>query len=98
MGVLYNDNIDESDYRQYYKIRSPYLNQAKHINDNFKNLGYKYSGNILRNGTSPELWSNPQQISMYGKIEGLIVYLIESSKLVKKWFSIAHSKNDTKIN
>lgn len=93
-----DQDIDNDKERQLHKIRSPYLNQAKHINDNYKNLGYEYAGNILRNGTSPELWANPQNNGMFGKLEGMIVYLIESSKMVKKWFSIAHSKETTRIN
>ena len=28
----------------YYKVRPDYYNQAKHMEDNFKNLGYDYSG------------------------------------------------------
>ena len=74
------------------------MNQARHLNDNFTNLGYDYTGNILRNGTSPELWANPQQITLYGRLEGLITYVLESSKMIKKWFSIAHDKNTTLIN
>jgi hypothetical protein len=92
------DKLDEVNKRQYSKIRPSYLNQAKHINDNLKNLGYEYIGNIYKNGTSPELWANPQQIGMIGKLEGMIVYLLETSKTIKKWFSIAHSKSTIQIN
>jgi hypothetical protein len=94
----YELNVDDQEKRQLFKIRSSYLNQAKHLNDNFLNLGYNYIGNMLKNGTSPEIWANPQQISMYGKLEGLITYILESSKMIKKWFSIAHDKNTTLIN
>ncbi len=92
------DQIDNLDKRQYSKMRSSYLTQAKHINDNLKHLGYEYAGNIYKNGTSPELWANPQQIGMIGKLEGMIVYLLETSKIIKKWFSIAHSKSTIQIN
>ena len=68
------------------------------MNDNFKNLGYDYRGKMLKNGTSPELWANPQQIGMYAQLEGMLTYILESSKMVKKWFSIAHDKNTTQIN
>jgi len=89
---------DKVDRRKLYKIRSSYLNQAKHLNDEFKNLGYDYRGNMLKNGTSPELWANPQQISMYARLEGMLNFILDSSKMVKKWFSIAHDKNTTQIN
>jgi|AntAceMinimDraft_18_1070375.scaffolds.fasta_scaffold08511_7 hypothetical protein len=94
----YELNVDNQEKRQLNKIRSSYMNQAKHLNDNFKNLGYDYIGNLLKNGTSPELWANPQQINLYGKLESLITYVLESSKMVKKWFSIAHDKNTTLLN
>jgi hypothetical protein len=94
----YELNVDNIEKRQYHKMRASYLSQAKHMNDNFKNLGYDYAGKMLKHGTSPELWANPQQIGMFGRLEGLLTYVLESSKMVKKWFSIAHSKNTTLIN
>jgi len=94
----YELNVDNREKRQLHKIRPSYMNQAKHINDYFLNLGYDYRGNILKNGTSPELWANPQQIGMYGRLEGLLTYVLESAKMIKKWFSIAHDKNTTRIN
>ena len=95
---VYESQVDLQSRREYNKIRPSYLSQAKHLNDNFKNLGYDYYGNLLKNGTSSELWANPQQVSLYGKLEGLITYVLEASKMVKKWFSIAHDKNTTRIN
>jgi hypothetical protein len=94
----YELNVDDQEKRQLHKIRPSYMNQAKHINDYFLNLGYDYRGNILKNGTSPELWANPQQIGMYGRLEGLLTYVLESAKMIKKWFSIAHDKNTTNLN
>lgn len=93
----YELNVDNTEKRQLHKIRPSYLSEAKHINDFFINTGYNYRGNILRKGTSKELWKNPLQIGMYGRLEGMIVYLIESAKMIKKWYSIAHSKNTTRI-
>jgi hypothetical protein len=84
--------------RSLYTVRESYLNQAKHINDVFLNLGYDYRGNILKKGTSPELWANPLQDSNYLTLEGMITFILEQAKYVKKWFSIAHDKNTTLIN
>jgi len=84
--------------RLYYKVRQDYYRQAKHLEDNFKNLGYDYRGNILKNMTSPELWANPIQIPFYSKIEALINFLIEQVKYIKKYFSIAHDKESIHIN
>ena len=94
----YELKVDEQDRSYKYKVRPSYMTQARHMNDNFKNLGYDYTGNILKNGTSPELWANPQQVGLYARLENMITYVLEEAKMVKKWFSIAHSKNDTRIN
>lgn len=94
----YELDVDDQSRRQLHKIRPSYLTQARHLNDNFKNLGYDYTGNILKNGTSPELWANPQQISLYARLEAMITYVLEEAKMIKKWFSIAHDKNSTRVN
>ena len=98
MSLKYEKDVDSQDKRQLHKIRPSYLSEAKHSNDNFRNLGYNYLGKILKNGSSPELWANPQQIAMYGRLEGMITYLLENTKMIKKWFSIAHDKDTTAIN
>ena len=97
MSIKYEKDVDSQDRRQLHKIRPSYLSEAKHINDNFRNLGYNYYGKILKNGSSPELWANPQQIALYGKLEGMITYILENTKMIKKWFSIAHDKDTTAI-
>jgi len=81
-----------------YKVRPDYFDQAKHINDQYKNMGYDYRGKILKKMTSPELWANPVQIPFYAKMENIINFLIEQAKHVKKTFSIAHYKNSNNIN
>ena len=98
MAKHYETSVDIQDTRQLHKIRPSYLSEARHINDRFINLGYDYFGNILKNGSSPELWANPQQIGMYGKLEGMLTYVLENTKMIKKWFSIAHDKNTTLLN
>jgi len=97
MSIKYEKDVDNQNKRQLHKIRSSYLSEAKHINDNFRNLGYDYYGKILKNGSSPELWANPQQIALYGKLEAMITYLLENTKMIKKWFSIAHDKDATNL-
>jgi len=87
-----------TDRKKLYTIRSSYLSQAKHSNDYFLNLGYDYRGNLLKNTTSPELWANPIQISLFGRLEGMLTYVLEQVKIIKKHMSIAHSKDDLNIN
>ena len=84
--------------RNTYSVRLPYLYQAKHHSDEFKNLGYNYAGKILKKTTSPELWGNPLNTAMFGQVESLMTYILETTKMIKKWFSICHEKEDIKIN
>jgi len=84
--------------RNLYSVRLPYMFQAKHHSDEFKNLGYDYRGKILKKITSPELWANPLQTSMMGQIEAMMTYILEQAKMVKKWMSIAHDKDTLSVN
>ncbi len=93
-----NNPIPGTPIRNTYKVRLPYLYQAKHNNDEFKNLGYDYRGKILRSSTSSELWGNPLQSPMIGQIESMMTYILEQVKMIKKWFSIAHDKDSLSIN
>lgn len=80
-----------------FTIRPSYLQQAKHFNDVYKNLGFNYTGKMLKKGTSPELWANPLQTPMLNTLETMLNFILEQAKFVKKWFSIAHDKNTTLI-
>lgn len=87
-----------SSRRFYYKVRLSYLDQAKHMSDQYKNLGYDYRGKIYQKMTSPELWANSMQRPFYAQLEAMINFLIEQVKYIKKTFSIAHDKNSININ
>lgn len=88
-------NIDISTYN--YTVRPSYLYDAKHINDNFKNLGYNYLGKILKNTTSEELWANPMQTPLLAQAEALITQMFEETKEIKKTFAIAIDKKNRNI-
>ncbi|MCK9446988.1 hypothetical protein M0Q50_09080 [bacterium] len=90
--------LDTSNRRKLYTIRASYLYNSKHLNDVFLNLGFDYRGKLLKKGTSPELWANPLQNSMLATIEGMLIFLLENTKTIKKWFSIAHEKNTLNIS
>lgn len=90
-----SDALNVERYR--YKSRVSYLHGAKHKNDELKNLGYDYRGQILNKTTSPELWANPLQITIYGQLEALITFIVEQVKMIKKTFSIAHDKDTLNI-
>lgn len=78
--------------------KKSYYYNLKHFNDHFLNLGYNYSGNILKNTISPEMYANPIQWSNYNQIEKLLLSLINNVKRIRTNFSIAHDKNSTLIN
>lgn len=90
--------MDTSTRRKRYTTRPSYLYDAKHINDVFLNMGYDYRGKLIKKGTSPEIYANPLNESMYNTLDSMIYFLIQHTKTIKKWFSIAHSKNDININ
>jgi len=90
--------IDNSNRRKSYTARSSYYFQAKHFNDVFLNLGFNYKGQLLTKGTSPELRANPLQNPMFSTIEACLGFLIEHTKIIKKWFAIAIDKNSLNVN
>jgi hypothetical protein len=81
-----------------HKLRISYYTQVKHFNDVYFNLGYNYDGKILKNMTSKELWSNPLNNPHFAKMEGIINFLIEQVKTIKKTFSLAHDIKSRNIN
>lgn len=84
--------------RKLYTTRPSYLYQAKHFNDVYLNLGFDYKGKLLRKGTSPELWANPLQAPIIGTLESMLNFILEHTKVVKKWFAIAIDKNSMNVN
>lgn len=72
---------------------------ASHAHDVYLHTGYKYHGNVYKNTISPELYnSNTKVKSFINQLEYLINYLIDSVKQIKLQFSIAHDKNDIRLN
>ena len=83
---------------QRFRVRSSYLNSAKHLSDNYLNLGYPYQGKILQKMTSQELWANPRQKPLFAQLEGMIAFILEQVKYIKKHMSIAHDKDSVNVN
>jgi hypothetical protein len=80
------------------KVRTSYYASAKHLSDNYLNLGYDYRGKILQKVTSPELWANPIQKPLFAQLEGMLTFILEQVKYIKKTFSIAHDKESINLN
>jgi len=90
--------MDTSTRRKRYTIRPSYYYAAKHFNDVFLNMGFDYKGQLIKKGSSPELHANPLNESLFSTLDSMLYFLIEHTKTVKKWFSIAHSKDSLNIN
>jgi hypothetical protein len=80
------------------KVRTSYYASAKHLSDNYLNLGYDYRGKIMQKMTSPELWANPIQKPLFAQIEAMITFILEQVKYIKKHMSIAIDKNSINVN
>lgn len=89
--------IPDPNRKKLYTVRSSYYQRMKHFNDVTLNTGFDYKGQLLKKGTSPELWANPLQHPLYSTIEEMLYELIEQTKMIKKWFSIAHDKKSMNI-
>ena len=69
-----------------------------HSKDIMNDGKYDYHGKVFKHTLSPEMFSNPTQNLIFDEFEKLINFLIDEVKLIKLHFSIAHSKNDKRIN
>ena len=69
-----------------------------HSKDLISDGKYDYHGQVLKHTLSPEMFSNDDQNLIFEQMEKLINFLIDEVKAIKLHFSIAHSKNDIRIN
>lgn len=69
-----------------------------HLYDDYKNLGYDYEGNIMRNVLSPEIFGNPMNDIPMRQMERLIEELINAVRKIKLHFAITYDKNSRLIN
>lgn len=69
-----------------------------HFYDNYKNQGYQYENNIMRNVLSPEMFANPLNDVPMRQIERLIENLINAVRKIKLHFAITFDKNSKLIN
>jgi hypothetical protein len=77
--------------------KSKYYHMA-HSKDLISDGKYDYHGQVLKHTLSPEMFSNDDQNLIFEQMEKLINFLIDEVKAIKLHFSIAHSKNDIRIN
>lgn len=77
------------------KSKYYYISHSKDVINDGK---FDYHGEVLKHTLSPEMFSNSNQNLIFAEFEKLINFLIDEVKLIKLHFSIAHNKNDIRIN
>lgn len=69
-----------------------------HFHDDYKNLGYHYEGNIMRNVLSPDIFGNPMNDIPLRQFERIIEELINAVRKIKLHYAIVYDKNSRLIN
>jgi hypothetical protein len=71
---------------------------SNHTRDIYTDLGYNYTGKVLKNTLSPVIFSNKNNTAILAKVENMIDFLIESVKQIRLQFMISLDKNDRNVN
>jgi hypothetical protein len=66
--------------------------------DDYKNTGYEYKGNILKNSISSYIYFNEKLQPMFLKLEEMIGFMFEQAKYIKKHYNYTIRKNNSKFN
>lgn len=69
-----------------------------HMYDDYKNLGYQYEQNILRNALTPEIFANPLNDTPMRQIERLFEVMIDAARKIKLHYAITYDKDSKLLN
>ncbi len=61
-----------------------FWNKVRHRNDNIKNTGFDYRGNILNKSLSNVFFLEPKREVLLGAIDGVLSWLVDHIKMIKK--------------
>ena len=78
--------------------RESYIKTAESVWDDYRNLGYKYKGRILRHSVSGLFYVDPRKTRILDKLEELLYTMIEDVKMIKKFRNFAIDKDSHLIN
>lgn len=85
-------------YMPKFKYLDTFTETEDHLYDEYKNLGYHYEHNILKNVISPELFGNPLNDAAFRQIERLFEFLINAVRQIKLSYAFTYPKNAKNIN
>ena len=83
----------------------PRIKELKHFNekkdhfyDDYKNLGYDWKRNIMRNVLTPEIFANPMNDTLFRQVERLFELLIDMARQVKLQNALTYPKDSELLN
>lgn len=80
------------------KNRDTFFELENNIYNNYKNLGYNYEQNILKNVLSQEMFANPANDVPLRQLERIIEFLINQVKRIKLEYNFTLPKNSKLLN
>jgi len=81
--------------------QSRHINQLwyiKHRNDKLKHTGYDYENNLLRRTLSSQMFNNPITNEFLSYLQGLLVWQIEATLVVRNFWNFTVSRYYNKHN
>lgn len=80
-----------------YSVRKSYFEVAEHVLDDIKNTGFDYHGELFKKSISSIYFNDDKKTAILTVFDGLLSYIIDRIKMIKKFRNYAVKKNDIKI-
>jgi len=80
-----------------YVNRDSYFDVAEHIVDDVKNTGFDYHGQLFRKSVSSIYFNDNKKAAILTVFDGMMSYIIDQIKMIKKFRSYAIKKNNIKL-
>ena len=81
-----------------YLTRKSYFDVTENRSNKDLQLGYDYSKTLLKNSLSKLIFGNDKRDAIIADLNKLYVYLVNSTKRIKKTFAYATKRNSNNIN
>ncbi|NPV12858.1 MAG: hypothetical protein HPY57_13890 [Ignavibacteria bacterium] len=81
--------------------RNKHINQLwyiKHRNDQLKHTGFDYENNLLKKLLSSQMFGNPNTAQFLSYLQGLLVWQIEATLVVRNFWNYTVDKYYNKHN
>lgn len=80
-----------------YSNRESYYDVAEHTQDNIRNYGFIYKGKLFHRSVSRIYFDDEKKANILAVFDGLLTYVIDQIKMIKKFRNYALSKKHTKM-